>query len=79
MEKVHNLCSMFVLQDETTQVTGIIGIINLIGMGMAHVKGFDRNYGKIMSSIMQVRTSYDLKWNNPCSQVQVHGLYKPPV
>ena len=47
--------NFFVVQDEVTQVNGIILVVDLRDMGMNHVKNFDRNYAKIMGALIQVK------------------------
>ena len=48
------ILAFFAVQDEATQVNGIILVGDLRDMGMNHVKNFDRNYAKIMGALMQV-------------------------
>ncbi|ESN92479.1 hypothetical protein HELRODRAFT_115835 [Helobdella robusta] len=51
--KVNMLSLEMVIKEEDTQVNGVICIANMSDMTMDHVKNFDRNYIKIMSSIIQ--------------------------
>ena len=42
-------------QEEETQISGVVLVVDISEFGMVHAKNFERNYAKMVASIFQVR------------------------
>lgn len=48
----------YIIQEEETQVNGVVAILNAEGLGWEHVKAYDSNMSKIFIKVMQVHSVF---------------------